>query len=763
MVQVDLVRTARQVYERGDFVESVDALVDEERASDGRYFVNMVALWITYTPSALQRVSGDRFGRWMFGEVPQHELSALEARLAAFEAELSEVERALGESMGVKRMRSTPDNDELLQGLHLIVNGRWQPCRPLRRPVDLGALLARDLVWSTSSADAIQHADSFVEVVGILEMPKCSVPQMLHSLSSLGCELRWSSRFIMLDYGGARSTLKRLESNWANQAYSISPFKRGREVVNRDAYDREQEAKAALSQIEDRAVRYGHYTSVVVARGQSRAEAKARVALVASALERAGFMIKVEGINRIEALLGSMPGHGVQNVRKPMVHSLHFSDLLPLGREWSGSETCPSPMFPEDSPALIQARSWGGSMFFLNLHQGDLGHTLVLGPSGAGKSTLLASIVSQWMRYAGSQVIVFDQGRSMAALTLARRDGAFFALGSEEGIRTCPLADIDSEEERAWAVDWVESLCTMQGVRLSPEQRQRIFLSMGELAESTSAFEERASRRTLTHFAAHIIDDDIKSALHYYTSGPGAMVLNGDSDRLKYARLTTLELERLIECDPRLVKPTLLYLFRQVERRLDGRPTLVVMDEAWRYLDDPVFEARLKAWLKKFRKRNCAVIFATQQLSDVATSRIGEVIFESCPTRILLPNEQATVAMKRLYRDVLSLSEEQVQLLSTIARKRWYMYVDSSHSRVFTLDLGPVARAFCGASTMDDLEMIWSLVRAHGFAWPVAWLQARGLEQAAERFVELELQRASRAAVMKSGSCTDQPAAESST
>ena len=271
---------------------------------------------------------------------------------------------------------------------------------------------------------------------------------------------------------------------------------------------------------------------------------------------------------------------------------------------------------------------------------------------------------------------------------------------------------------------------------LGSDERQRIRGALKELTEETESWEgpERVRRRTLTHLAPHLVDPALQAALSYYTDGAGS-VLNGESDALRHARMTTFELEELLELDEKVV-PTLLYLFRQVERRLDGRPTLLIVDEAWRQLSDPVFAERLRAWLKKLRKKNCAVVLATQQLSDVARSR-SATWCSSCPTRFLLPNELATGSMRALYADCLGLSEPQIALLGQVERKRWYYYVAGSRSRLFTLDLGPAQLAFCGASSPAELNEIWKLLEAHGESWPEEWLRMRAEHRWADRLEAL--------------------------
>jgi type IV secretion system protein VirB4 len=735
LLHVEAIRMPVHQYTPGEFSEPVDQLIDEERAERARYYRTEFALFVTHAPSFASRTVESGLDK-LLGDQGEEELKGLEGRIEVFERKLDELQDALSNGFDeVARMRSRPENDELLQALHLVLNGQWQPIRSPRCPQYIDCLLARDMIGRDGG---LWYDEMAVEVVGVQDLPKESTPAFLHALTTLGIDFRWSSRFIVLDYAGSRSRLKSLEGKWLQKVIPLTSQMFGTAgFADRDAQERVEEVQEALADLESGAVRYGHYTTVIVVRGATRAEAKEKAQVAQKALEARGFVAVIESTLRQAAFLGSLPGHGTQNVRKPMIHSLNYADMIPIGREWEGARTCPSPQFPPQSPAHFQARTWSGSAFFGNLFRpgDDVGHTLVTGPTGAGKSTLLGVFASQWMRYEGSQVFCFDQGGSMTALTLARRDGAFYRLGLEGGPELCPLGEIDDVGERAWAETWLAGLCEAQGLAVTTEENQRIRGALKELADETATWtgHERVRRRTLTHLIPHLVDARLQAALSYYTEGAGA-VLNGESDALRHARLTTFELEELLGLDKKVVVPTLLYLFRQVERRLDGRPTLLIIDEAWRQLGDPVFAERLRAWLKKLRKKNCAVILATQQLSDVARSHIGDVVFESCPTRFLLPNDLATGSMRSLYADCLGLTDPQIALLAQVERKRWYYYVAGTRSRLFTLDLGPTQVAFCGASSPSELDTIWKLLDAHGERWPEEWLRLRGATRAAERF-----------------------------
>ena len=183
--------------------------------------------------------------------------------------------------------------------------------------------------------------------------------------------------------------------------------------------------------------------------------------------------------------------------------------------------------------------------------------------------------------------------------------------------------------------------------------------------------------------------------------------------------------------------PVLLYLFRRFERSLKGQPAYLLLDEAWVMLGHPVFRAKIREWLKVLRKANCAVILATQSLSDAARSGILDVLIESCPTKIFLPNDEAATAgtpehpgPRDLYA-AMGLNETQVEIIRTATKKRHYYLVSPEGRRLFDLGLGPVALSFAGVSSKEQIAHLNHLARHHGERWPFAWLEEQGVDYAA--------------------------------
>jgi type IV secretion system protein TrbE len=181
-----------------------------------------------------------------------------------------------------------------------------------------------------------------------------------------------------------------------------------------------------------------------------------------------------------------------------------------------------------------------------------------------------------------------------------------------------------------------------------------------------------------------------------------------------------------LQNSPALI-PMLLYLFHRIEQRLDGRPTLIIVDEAWVALTKSFFGSKLEEWLRTCRKANAAVWLATQSLDDLRRSEYRSIILESCPTKIYLPNpEAANDNIADIYRD-FGLTDRQIQIIADAVPKREYYLVSPKGRRLFDLALEPVTLSFVGASSKKHLRRVRELIAEYGERWPVYWLRERNL------------------------------------
>jgi type IV secretion system protein VirB4 len=231
----------------------------------------------------------------------------------------------------------------------------------------------------------------------------------------------------------------------------------------------------------------------------------------------------------------------------------------------------------------------------------------------------------------------------------------------------------------------------------------------------------------LTNFVLTLQDNELRDALNAYTlRGAGGRLLDAESDALGDDRFQVFELEHLMQKGEKQLLPVLLYLFHRLEQRFNGEPTLLILDEAWLMLKHPVFRQKIEEWLLVLRKRNAAVVFSTQSLVQLHQSGIAELIFESCPTKVLLANPSAVTDNVRPLYERMGLNERQIQIVAQGVPKRDYYLVHPEGKRQFELGLSPAELAFVGASDRDSLGRIRKLREELGDGWPVQWLTERG-------------------------------------
>ncbi len=241
--------------------------------------------------------------------------------------------------------------------------------------------------------------------------------------------------------------------------------------------------------------------------------------------------------------------------------------------------------------------------------------------------------------------------------------------------------------------------------------------------------------RTLTGFTMLVQSNALKAALMPYTlEGPFGRLLDAAENSLALSDVQCFETEELMH-QPGVVAPVLTYLFHRLEERFDGKPSLLILDEAWVFLDNPLFAARIREWLKVLRKKNVSVVFATQSLADIADSSIAPAIIESCPQRLFLPNDRAVEPQGRAAYERFGLNARQIELIARATPKRHYYLQSRRGNRLFDLALGPVALTLCGASAPADQTLIDRLT-AEPAPFLEAWLTAKGLSWAVELITE---------------------------
>ena len=734
LMHVDAIRTPAPSYtprNKSYFPDRVSAAIDEERRRTferiGTLFEGSFLVTFTWFPPALAE---KKFTDLMFDDekIELDDEAASRSLIDQFNREMETIEANLSQAVSVQRLRSTKEQqedgtvatlDQMLEYLQYCITGEHHPVRLPSNPIYLDNLIGNQEFWPGITP---RIGKNFIQVVDIVGFPTESYPGILSKLAEQPCQYRWSTRFIFLDSHEAVSRLEAFRRKWKQKVrgFLAQLFNTGG-YIDEDAARMVSDASAAIAETNSGMVSQGFLTNVIVLMNEDRATVEAAAEFMRKAINSLSFTARVETINTVDAYFGSLPGHGIENVRRPLVNSMNLSHLLPTSTIWPGEDTAPSPLFAMDAPALAHCLTAGNTPFWFNLHVRDLGHAFMFGPTRAGKSTHLALIAMQWRRYRNARIFSFDKGLSMYPTCMAVGGKHFMVGGDQSQLNFAPLSRLDTPSRCAWAMEWIEAILILNGVTVKPEHRNAIADAIKSMSQNNDT--------SLSEFVISVQNDEIREALQQYTiDGNMGHLLDAESDSLDISDFMTFEIEDLMNMDQKYALPVLLYLFRRIEEALDGNPTLIILDEAWLMLGHERFKKKIREWLKSMAKKNASVLMATQQVDDAANSGILNTIIESTACRIYLPNPNATSENSiQLYLD-MGLNTRQIEIIASATPKKDYYYVSEKGRRLYQLALGPLALSFVGATDVESIKEIRHLHDQYGDKWVDEWLRSRNLD-----------------------------------
>ena len=425
------------------------------------------------------------------------------------------------------------------------------------------------------------------------------------------------------------------------------------------------------------------------------------------------------GINLISEAFGARahfmaqhPGNTGARSRKAAITNHNFADLAtfhrtPLGK--TGREVpwgVPITLFPTPER----------SGFRFNFHEQGApdreptgGHTLILGRPGSGKSVLAAFLMTM-ARRAGARLFVFDYraGMEMAVRALG---GSYSTVRAGRPTGLNPLQTEIDARGQAWLADWLASLLERPDRPLTPVQTNRLQEVVRQNASAGNA-----GLRNWSDFASLLVSTDDEGDLFermqewtadgrygwiFGANAHDTFQIGGSTD----ADVAGFDLTGILDSESERERMAVLsYLFRRVERVIEDRkPTIIVIDEAWKALDNAYFAERLSNWLVTARKQNAVVVMMTQYVSQLERTRTGKTIVEAVPTQVLLPNIRASAADYAM----LGLTEKELDVLLGVgSASRLALVRDDRGSVVIDADLsalGPLVTILGGMEKGEAL------------------------------------------------------------
>ncbi len=682
------------------FAEDLDKIREKEFLQNvhysSRYFFNIIL-----TP---ENPKISLFKKILIEDDINKQVSSLDKMLKQFKSTTNDITSLLSSAIKLKKLSQR----EQLSYIRYCITNEYHPSFKFDEYSYLDSVLATD---DFISGFKPMIGKKHIKCLSLTGFPENISPDELGFLNKLPVSFRWSNRFIILDEQEAIKTLSLIRAKWGDKKDSvvsllIKAFKKTGEgeqaptnFKNRDADIYEAETDAAVLDARLGKVKFGHYTSTIILYDESVDNLEKNARAVTKYFNNAGFLVKEEDINAEQAYFGSLPGNRYANVRKPILHTENLSCLLPLYSFYQGRQINPCPLYPKGSPAIMVVNSEATTPFYFNIHVGDVGMTSIFGPTGSGKSTLLNLIMSQFLRYRNARIFSFDKKYSAYILTRTLCGHHIDILGPDNKLSLTPFKYIlKGKAEVTWATDYVSTLCQMNGVQINAEK-------INLINDAIQSFANESRIPSMSLLANRIQNREITEALKFYTAG-GTMgkLLDGDTENLETSFLTTFETMHLMEMNEKVLNSVLIYLFHWIQNSLTGVPTLILLDEAWSALRNKMFVEIIIKWLKLLRSLNAAVIFATQGLTDVMNSPISDVILESCPTKILLPNIEAKNDISKPLYKKLGLSDGHIDIISSMIPKRDYFYMSPEGKRIMNLEIDSFTLKFFDAD-MDNVKI----------------------------------------------------------
>lgn len=725
-----------------DFAAMVESIRRENLNDQGRLYTTTYYLTLTCVPqkrvtSVLFERFTQLFGGLFKGGVDVESQQDEDARqLKVF---MEKTDRFFTQIKSAFPYIEFLSGDALLTYLHSTISQYDQQVSVPNPAFGLNYILADTPV---ETGDEMMLGSKHVRILSVSNYPSVTRPSLMEKFDHLGVSYRMVTRFMQL---GNKEAIDLIETH---KKYALDQVKKGRgksrfmhaPEIDTQMVSHADAMRALIKRVKADKITMGfHQTSIVLADEDPAALNKA-VKRVRGLLEELGFLAIDEQSNISSAWLGAMPGNVYSNPRRPLMTSRHFAHTMSIQASWEGEPV--NTHF--NQPAHIVAITNNCVPFYANLNVKKVGHTMILGTTGGGKSMALCALVTLFLKYHGARVFLFDKDRSSRATILAA-GGQFVDMAvGRKTMAFQPLKDIDRFEDMEFITAWLEEVFVTQGIEMHIGRKQKLY----EALKTVSQFPVK--QRTMSVLKFQIQDRAMSAGLgEFCRGGLYGSVWDNDVEALSLSDVIAFEMGKLMNSAPKLISMTLRYLFHRIEQRVKSQhvegqvtPSLFVLDEAWLFFQNPMFEKRIAEWLVTMRKFDVYVVFASQQIQHVTKSAIAPTLLDSCLTRILLPTHLATTNEFKPAYKALGLNDTQIAHLAEVADQQnehhWrYYFTNPLGDRFFDFQFSEVEKAFFGASSPRDQVAIDRAIedaRAHNLPFGQVFLHQKGFVQYATQW-----------------------------
>ena len=717
-IQFELQRKRTNIYPSSNFDNLAAYLIEKQRELNfqlnNSHYQNRYFLIFTYKlPSQIESKVKNMFFKSKKQEEDDKEEKhkIIENEIKYFKMNVSKIASILKTIMYIEFL----DSSKLLELLHSSVSLDWHK---VYHPDQGNFIFTDNIVTDTDLENSmpLKLGDYYIPIVTIKSFPSVTLPAMFDIINKADCELRWSTRFMCNSKQEAYRRIESAEKKWHSARKSIgqlvmeSTMHTESTRENSAAMAEESDASDAKIEVQLGNLGFGDYCSNIMVWDKNIEVAEENAKYISGLITSCGFNTKEESLNALKAWLSMQPGNIYANKRSLFLSTGNVSHVIPISSIWAGliENDFMNQISGNKTPHVVCDTEFG-IPYYLNLNVKDVGHTWISGRTGAGKSTLLSLLEAQWLKYPNAQVIIFDKDRSARNLTMCI--GGTYVEPGKDDITFQPLCEIDTFEQQTWAAEFIEILLSEQNISVNAAMRKAIYETIKLLSTKDK------NSRTLTSFQQYCDytnpithQEEIKDGLApYVLGGQYGNLFDSEQSNLNLSKWTMIEMGTLMNMSQGAVAPALDYLFQQCDKKFDGSPTLLVLDEAWIFFKNPIFARKIVEWLKVLRKKNVFVIFATQEIDDAMNSPIASTLISQCVSKIFLADEESTSFSNREAYKKFGLEQSEISLLSRMIKKRDYFYKSSMGTRLFQLGLDELQLGILtcnndGHRLLDEIE-----------------------------------------------------------
>lgn len=559
--------------------------------------------------------------------------------------------------------------------------------------------------------DHLQLDGYALRVLTLKDPPAQTFPHLLRGLHAVPSSFVLVSEWSAESAASMRALIRSKRRHFHNSKTSLASYLNSGQNGPRDVLVDEGDAAIVndlgdcLADLELHGQIFGRASFTVVLYDEDAARLKRSVAECTKVFAAHDAQVIEERFNLLNCFLATIPGNGAYNLRRLWLSIANYADLAPIYNVHRGNPR--NAHLKDEYVGILETGE--RTPFFLNLHDHDVAHTVLVGATGSGKSFLLNFLITNLQKYQ-PWIFILDLGGSYPKLTQLF-GGSYLRIGGGSGhCAINPFILAPTPENHQFLFSFLRVLIEVSSYRMTTHDERDLFEQIENLYLLAPD-----QRRLLT--LSNMLNRNLRQELQKWVmGGQYGSWFDNIEDQLTLARFQAFDFEGMDKL-PQVLEPLLFYILHRANAAIcDPAQEAVfksfILDEAWRFLRHPTIKRYIEEALKTWRKKNAAVILATQSSADLTTSEVLTTVAESCATQIFLANP----GMDRpLYQKLFHLNETQSGQIASLIPKRQMLIKQGGIAKIVELDVD--RRSYwLYTNHFSDNQKLRDAIASHGFS-----------------------------------------------